>query len=228
MNIITELDWNIALNSHYTDLTKLCQSSTQFRNICQDPVFWKQKYIKDFGIPQGFNINSIQDWSRMYKLQVQISPQIRKYIDSLKYTKNFVIPYLQRAKILTLQQGPYIFFPIEDIYGEPLQYTDSYEFDKVIIAETEILSSTPNKGISILVHYFIGDDEYITSINTTNISGPDLINPSSEHHITAFPGLKESLYKDTIVDYEWKLSVNNIKYGNLYILNPSEFVLLTI
>ena len=228
MNIITELDWNIALNSNYKDLTSLCQSSKQFSTICLDPVFWKQKYIKDFGIPQGFNINSVQNWNRMYQLQVQITPQILKYIEGVGQTKTFVIPYIQRAKKLILQQGPYIFFPVNDVYGEPLQYMDSYKFDKVIVAETKNLGSTSIKGISLLVHYFIGDEEYVTTINTTNIPGPDVINPSSEHHIKAFPGLKESLYKDITVDYEGKLSVNNLEYNNLYILDPQEFVLLNI
>lgn len=225
MNVV-ELNWNIALNLDYIDLSSLCQSSAQFRNICQDPIFWKQKYIRDFGIPQGFNINSVQDWNRMYQLQLRVFPKIRQFIFSLpKIRQQDTIAYINRAQTLISRDGPIM---LRDEYSQSTVFT----FDKVILGEVDITFNEHRRGISIMVHYIDVDRhiEYITAINTTSVGSdePARITNSQGYPIEYYPELKELIYTDIIVDYEWKLDIDGLKYGNLYILNPDEILLFRI
>ena len=220
MNIV-ELDWNIALNSDYTSLTRLCQSSTQFRNICQDVLFWKQKYLRDFGLPQGFNINELHDWNRLYQLQVKVFPKIQKYIDGLEdFRRRNVLDYIERVRNKVLDNGNYIAIQRGiELYNI---YYEKFKFDKIIIAEINFGYNT----LAMFAHSTINNTEVMCRVNT-DISSPGL-HPAQIVNIDYYPGLKQSLYRDIVVDYEWKLNIEGIEYRNLYILNPDEFLLFSM
>ena len=225
MNIV-ELNWNIALNSDYFTLGQLCQSSIQFNSICQDVQFWKQKYIRDFGIPQGFDTNYIQDWNRMYKLHFNIFPKICQFIFSLsRIRQQETIDYIKRAQTLIYRDGPII---MRDQYRTKNIFT----FDKVILSELDITFNEFRRTLFIMVHYndIQRDTEYITTINTTsvNVSDPTRITDSESHSIEEYPDLQNLINNTNVMDYGWQLDIYGVKYGNLYILNPYEFLLLDI
>jgi hypothetical protein len=60
-----ELFEYIALDLDYSDLVRLCSSSTRLRQLCQSDSFWQSKYRHDFGKTLPTNVNARETYSRL-------------------------------------------------------------------------------------------------------------------------------------------------------------------
>lgn len=64
-NLPTNVIFNILLNSDLPTINNLCKSNSQINNICQNEYFWRQKYIKDYGMPS--TSHEMISWKNLYK-----------------------------------------------------------------------------------------------------------------------------------------------------------------
>ena len=57
--------FEIGLSTPLEDLTKLCQSNSKLNTIlCGNEMFWKARYLQDFGMPMTLTPISSKSWRR--------------------------------------------------------------------------------------------------------------------------------------------------------------------
>ncbi len=94
-NIPDEITQNILLNADISDLDSLCQVNNQYRNICNDTVFWKNKGVYDLGnkfTPSLFNLSPKLNYYIQMGLNDGVKTKeklnkIRTYYDIYTFTK---------------------------------------------------------------------------------------------------------------------------------------------
>lgn len=221
---IAELDWEIALNTDYNTLNKLCQTSKYFKSICNNQLFWFQKYSRDFGIPGIFDVQWIDDWRRAYGLQSIVFPMIRSVVLKSSIDK---ISRIKEAQLAIATHGPTV-VEIETIFHEG-RFPDEewrverifhkYTFDKLILVEHR---SDGETGMYIMVHYTKNNKQHISSVTSRYFENLQL--KYVDDRTNLFPGLLQRLYKEVIDDY----GKFNGEDHKLYILDPYEFLLLQV
>lgn len=79
---INEIAYNIALHTDVDDIPSLCQTNVLYRDICNDPYFWRNKFIRD-GIPVE-GLNYVTNYYKEYKKRAHILEEANSIVRRLE------------------------------------------------------------------------------------------------------------------------------------------------
>ena len=82
---LPDADALVLLELPYSSLIRTCQSSRYLYSICQDPHFWKQKIIKDYGSQVLHYMSEDDSYFRFYDLLTKIPQYFNLNVLGLRF-----------------------------------------------------------------------------------------------------------------------------------------------
>lgn len=82
---IPEIDQVILLNLDYPSLNRVCQSNRYLNTLCMDDLFWKEKFIHDFGqLSWKSNDSNHKYYKVFYDKYIIVKSDIQTFVDRLR------------------------------------------------------------------------------------------------------------------------------------------------